>query len=65
MSSMKFGIKNIKKIEVDADSRLKWNKGYTYSLPHNILLVWSLQDIYFYSISNLAVQSKIMNLSKK
>lgn len=45
--------------------RLSWNKGYGYDLQENLLYVWSTQNINFYSLPKLELQSNIVKLVKK
>lgn len=53
LSSMKFSIRKDTVLRVKEDAKLKWNKGYGYSIKDDLLYVWSLQDIHFYKLSTL------------
>jgi len=65
LSSMKFNIKRLAHLEVDAASKLKWNKGFGYNIKEDLLYVWSLLDIHFFSLQKLTIRTKIANLTKK
>lgn len=65
LSSMKFSIRRDAHIEVPKQNQLKWNKGYGYQISEDLLYVWSLNDIHFYSLRTLALRTRITNLAKK
>lgn len=65
LSSMKFSIKRETHLSVDPLHKLKWNKGYGYVQSEDLLYLWSLQDIHFYSLQKLTIRTKITNIAKK
>jgi hypothetical protein len=65
LSSMKFNIKREAHIMVEPHNKLKWNKGYGYVKSEDLLYLWSLQDIHFYSLQKLTIRTKITNIAKK
>jgi len=44
---------------------LKWNKGYGYVIEEDLLYLWSLQDVHFFSLQKLTLRTKITNIAKK
>lgn len=62
---MKFNIKKEGYLAVNKDDLLKWNKGYSFNVSNDLLYVWSLLDIRFYSLQKLTLKSKADNLAKK
>lgn len=65
LSSMKFSLKREGRAWVEGQQKLKWNKGYGYVLAEDLLYVWSLQDIHFYSLQKLTLRAKVANIAKK
>jgi WD40 repeat protein len=65
LSSIRFGIERTELRSVEEKNRLSWNKGYGYDKGENLLYVWSTQNINFYSLSKLELQSSIVKLVKK
>jgi len=62
---MKFNIKKENYLIVDKNAKLKWNKGYGFHIGDDLLYVWSLLDVHFYSLQKLTLKSKVDNLAKK
>ena len=66
LSSMKCEInKKTPLLSVSESTKLKWHKGYEAFLAEDLLLVWSLQDVNFYSLKNLEILAHVENIAKK